>query len=140
MWLAWVVLTGGIIFTSRYGKKYWRNSVFIHAAVGIGIFVIATGAGIMAWIRLHGMTFDKWTGFLENVAIFLAWGLCLCGMVAYYFRRYGSYDWNTKLALKLVDIHRWFGRVYVIGLQGLIMFAIIDNFGFQANWIYVSGA
>ena len=61
-------------------------------------------------------------------------------MVAYYFRRYGKYDWNTKLVLKLLDVHRWFGRVFVIGLQGLIVFAIIDNFGFNANWELVAGA
>lgn len=140
MWLAWVFLTGSIIFTSRYGKKYWRNSVFIHATIGIGIFVITTAAGIMAWVRLGGMAFDKWTSLLENVAIYLAWGLCICGIVAYYFRRYGSYEWNTKLVLNLLNFHRWFGRVFVIGLQGLIMFAIIDNFGFEVRWIFVSVA
>ena len=140
MWLAWVFLSGAIIFTSRYGKQYWRNSVFIHAVIGVGIFAITTVGGIMAWVRLGGMAFNKWTSLLENVSVYLAWGLCLCGMVAYYFRRYGKYDWNTKLVLKLLDVHRWFGRVFVIGLQGLIMFAIIDNFGFSANWIFVSGA
>jgi hypothetical protein len=67
---------------------------------------------------------------LENLAEFIAWGLCIFGAIAYFFRRFGNYEWNTKLALKLVEAHRWFGRVFVFGLQGLIIFAIIDNFGF----------
>jgi hypothetical protein len=37
-------------------------------------------------------------------------------MVAYFFKRYGSYEWNTKLVLNFLNLHRWFGRVYVIGL------------------------
>jgi len=67
---------------------------------------------------------------LENIAEFIAWALCIFGLVAYFFRRFGNYEWNTKLALKLISGHKWFGRVYVIGLQGLITYAIMDNFGF----------
>ena len=138
MWVSWVFLMGVIVFTSRYGKKYWRNSVFIHAIIGTFIFVLRLGAGLMAWGRLGGMVFDKWTSLRENVAIFLSWGLCIGGMVAYYFRRFGKYEWNTKLALKFVEAHRWFGRFYVVGLQGLIIFAIIDNFGFKPQWFAVA--
>lgn len=94
----------------------------------------------MAWVRLGGMNYRDWPSLLENVAEFLAWALCICGMVAYYFRRYGKYEWNTKLVLTLLSAHRWFGRVYCIGLQGLIMFAIMDNFGFRTTWIWVSVA
>lgn len=95
MWLCWVALMGFIVFTSRYGKKYWRNSVFIHAVFGIVIFVLSLGAGAMAWGRIHGMDFNKWTALLENIAIYLSWGLCISGMVGYFFRRFGKYEWNT---------------------------------------------
>jgi hypothetical protein len=140
MWISWVALMAFIVFTSRYGKKYWRNSVFIHACFGTVIFVLTLVGGIMAWVRIGGMAFDKWTSLLENIAIYLSWGLCIGGMIAYYFRRFGKYEWNTKLALKLVEAHRWFGRIYVFGLQGLIIFAIIDNFGFSPTWFVVAFA
>ncbi len=90
--------------------------MFIHATIGIAIFVITTIAVTMAWVRLGGMHFDKWTSLLENVATYIAWLLCVSGMVAYFFKRYGSYEWNTKLVLNFLNLHRWFGRVYVIGL------------------------
>ena len=86
------------------------------------------------------MHFTKWSSFLENVATFLAWILCIGGMIGYYYRRFGSYPWGTTKVLNLLNLHRVFGRIYVISIQGLIIFAIIDNFGFTATWIIVSAA
>lgn len=131
---------GSIVSTSRYGRHYWRNSVFIHAFIGTVIFVVTTVAVVMAWIRIKGMHFSKWSSFLENVATFLAWILCIGGMIAYYYRRFGNYPWGTTKVLNLLNLHRVFGRIYVISIQGLIIFAIIDNFGFTATWIIVSAA
>jgi len=44
-----------IVFSSRYGKYYWRNSVFIHAVIGTLIGVISLIGGIEAWSRVKGM-------------------------------------------------------------------------------------
>ena len=104
--------------------------MFIHATGGIVIFALTVGGPIIAWFYLGGMHFNTWVSLLENVATFLSWGLCIGGMVAYFFRRFGKYEWNTKLVLKFVEAHKWFGRIYVVGVQGLTTFAIIDNFGF----------
>lgn len=119
--------------------------MFIHATFGMVIFALTVGGPIIAWIRKkettgHALSFNTWPSLIENVATFTAWCLCICGMVAYFYRRFGKYEWNTKLALKLVEAHRWFGRIFVVGIQGLVMFAIIDNFGFNTTWIVVSFA
>jgi hypothetical protein len=55
MWFAWVVCMVVIVFSSRYGKYYWRNSVFIHAVIGTLIGVITLIGGIEAWSRVKGM-------------------------------------------------------------------------------------
>ena len=140
MWLCWVVLMASIVSSSRYFRHYWRNSHFIHACIGVSVFVIMTLAVIAAWIRLGGMHFDKWSSILENVSTFLVWVLCVAGMAAYYYRRYGTYPWGTTSVLNLINFHKWFGRVFCIGVQGLIIFAIIDNFGFNATWIGIAAA
>jgi len=55
MWIAWVVCMVVIVFSSRYGKYYWRNSVFIHAVIGTLIGLVTAVGGMEAWIRLKGM-------------------------------------------------------------------------------------
>jgi hypothetical protein len=84
------------------------------------------------------MHWTKWSSLLENVASFAAWGLCMSGMTAWFWRRYGTYHWGTTAVLTVGKYHRYFGQWFCFGLQGLIMFAIIDNFGFQPQWIFVS--
>lgn len=76
----------------------------------------------------------------ENIATFLSWGLSISGMVAWFWRRYGKYEWGTTRVLKVGKFHKYFGQIFCFFIQGLIMFAIIDNFGFTRQWIFVSGA
>lgn len=45
------------------------------------------------------MDFVKITSLLENIATYLAWLLCISGMVAWFYRRYGNYEWGTTLVL-----------------------------------------
>ena len=140
MWLCWVVLMASIVSSSRYFRHYWRNSHFIHACIGVSVFVITTLGVTAAWIRLGGPTFEKWSSICENIATLLVWILSIAGMAAYYKRRYGNYPWGTTSVLNLINFHKWFGRIFCVGVQGLIIFAIIDNFGFNPTWITVSAA
>jgi hypothetical protein len=84
------------------------------------------------------MHWGKWSSLFENVATFLAWGICISGMVSWFYRRYGNYEWHTTQVLNIGKYHRYISQVFVIGIQGLIVFAIIDNFGFTRKWILVS--
>jgi len=81
--------------------------MFIHATFGMVIFALSVGGPIIAWKKKkvetgHYFTWNTWPSLIENVATFTSWCLCIGGMVAYFFRRFGKYEWNTKLALKLV--------------------------------------
>lgn len=143
MWLAWVALMCVIVCSARYFRHKWRKSIYIHATVGIVIFVISIVGPMMAWGRnytMKGYLMDwrKWSSLLENVASFSAWGICISGMWAWFKRRYGSYEWGTTAVLKVGKFHRYYGQIFCFALQGLIMFAIIDNFGFSPTWIVVS--
>lgn len=104
MWLAWVVFMCLIVCSARYFRHYWKRSIYIHASVGILIFVVTTVGVLMAWSRnpmRYGtyMHWTQWASLFENVATFLAWGLCISGMTAWFWRRYGSYEWGTTRVL-----------------------------------------
>lgn len=51
MWLSWVVLMCLIVCSARYFRHYWKRSIYIHATLGIVIFVVTTTAAMMAWTR-----------------------------------------------------------------------------------------
>lgn len=104
MWLAWVVFMCLIVCSARYFRHYWKRAVQIHVFVGITIFVFTTVGVLMAWSRnpaRYGtyMHWTKWSSFFENIATFIAWGLCISGMTAWFWRRYGTYEWNTTRVL-----------------------------------------
>jgi len=104
MWIAWVVFMCLIVCSARYFRHYWKRSIYIHATVGILIFVLTTVGVTMAWSRNATLTgqpmhWNKWAALFENVATFLAWGLCISGMVSWFWRRYGSYEWGTTKVL-----------------------------------------
>jgi hypothetical protein len=143
MWLAWVALMCVIVCSARYFRHKWRKSIYIHATIGITIFIISVVGPLMAWGQIYKtfgyfMHWNKWSSLLENVASFAAWGLCISGMWAWFKRRFGTYEWGTTFVLKIGKVHRYFGQIFCFGLQGLIIFAIIDNFGFSPTWIVVS--
>ena len=132
-----------IVCSARYFRHYWRRSIYIHATVGILIFVISTVAVFMAWSRNlntvgHFVSFSKWASLFENVATYLIWILCVSGMIAWFYRRYGNYEWGTTKVLAIGKFHKYFGQVLCFGIQGLVMFAIIDNFGFTPEWITIA--
>lgn len=51
MWFAWVALMCVIICSARYFRHYWRKSIYIHATIGIVVFVISIVGPLMAWFR-----------------------------------------------------------------------------------------
>lgn len=138
MWFLWVALMATIICSVRYFRHYWRKLIYVHVIAGIVIFFAMTAAVIMAWVRLGGMDFKQWPAFLENVATFIGWWVCISGFTAWYWRKYLTYEWGTLKMLNALNIHRWSARIFCIGVQGLIMFAIIDNYGFTSGAIWVS--
>ena len=143
MWICWVAFMCLIVCSARYFRHYWKRSIYIHATVGILIFVVTTVGVLMAWSRnpmRYGqyMYWRAWAALFENVATFMAWGLCISGMTAWFWRRYGTYEWGTTRVLQIGKIHRYSGQIFCFFVQGLIMFAIMDNFGFERKWIFVS--
>lgn len=135
MWLAWVIFTAMILSSARYFRHYWRRSIYIHATLGILVFLITTAGVLMAWSRnpaRYGtyMHWTKWSSFFENIATFVAWFVCLTGMFSWFYRRYGTYEWGTTNILNVGKVHRYSSQILIFFIQGLIIFAIIDNFGF----------
>ncbi len=55
------------------------------------------------------MSFNKWASLFENVATYMAWILCISGMIAWFYRRYGTYEWGTTKVLAIGKYHRYFG-------------------------------
>lgn len=74
----------------------------------------------------------------ENIASFYAIGLCISGMVAWFWRRFGNYPWRTYKVLNVGKFHRYISYIFCFFVQGLIMFAIMDNFGFLSGWIVIA--
>ena len=51
MWVAWTLLMMTIVASARWFRQYWRRSIYIHASIGIAIFLITTVGVMMAWTR-----------------------------------------------------------------------------------------
>ena len=51
MWMCWVAFMCLIVCSARYFRHYWKRSIYIHATVGILIFVVTTVGVLMAWSR-----------------------------------------------------------------------------------------
>jgi hypothetical protein len=62
------------------------------------------------------MSFSKWASLFENVATFMAWGLCISGMVAWFYRRYGTYEWGTTKVLQIGKLHKYSGIAFCCGV------------------------
>lgn len=86
------------------------------------------------------MHWVSYSAMFENIATFWAFGIFISGAVAWFYRRYGNYEWGTTRVLQLGKFHKYFSLIFCFFVQGLIIFAIIDNFGFSPQWIVVSGA
>jgi NAD(P)H-flavin reductase len=87
---------------------------------------------IMHWV--------KWASMFENIATFYATALCLSGMLAWFWRRFGNYPWRTTKVLNVGKFHRYISYIFCFFCQGLILFAIMDNYGFLPGWIVISAA
>jgi hypothetical protein len=53
------------------------------------------------------MHWRKWSSLLENIATFASWFVCISGMVAWFYRRYGNYEWGTTGVLNIGKVHRY---------------------------------
>lgn len=84
------------------------------------------------------MHWVKYASMFENIASFYAIGLCISGMIAWFWRRYGDYPWRTTKVLNVGKFHRYVSWVFCFFVQGLILFAIMDNYGYLPQWIFVS--
>lgn len=120
MYLCWVIFMFTILLTARYFRQYWRKSIYIHTSIGIATFLLTLGAALIAWERNYTnpdkgyfMTWYKWASLLENVATFYALAVCLTGMTAWFYRRYGTYEWGTTKVLKLGKFHKYFSYVFI---------------------------
>jgi Cytochrome b5-like Heme/Steroid binding domain len=143
MWFMWVALMMTIVVTVRYYKHYWRRLIWVHVITGTLIMLVTTAAALMAWIRLkkragHFMNFSDWPSLLENVATYIAWLVSITGLVGFFYRYCGKYEWGTLRMQKIMDFHKLVARIFVIGVQGLITMAIMDNFGFTRASIFVA--
>lgn len=145
MWLVWVVFALVTLASARYFRQYWKRAIYIHTSVGIASFVITVVALLMAWFRnwnisghVYIMYWRKYSAMFENIAGFYAIALMLSGMVAWFWRRYGNYEWGTTPVLQMGKFHRYFSHIFLFFVQGLILFAIMDNFAFMPQWIFVS--
>lgn len=135
MWLCWTVFMCVVISSARYFRQYWRKSIYIHTSIGITILVVTVTASLMAWgnryVRFgYFMQWSKLASMMENIGSFYATALCLSGMVAWFTRRYATYEWNTTKVLNAGRFHKWFSYTFCFFSQGLIMFAIMDNFAY----------
>ena len=101
----------------------------MHAFIGTLIFVGTTVAAALAWNSGNGMSFRKISSSLENLATFAAWFISLSGIGSLFYRRFGRYEWKSGAMLFAIKLHKIFGRVYCFLIQGLIFYAIIENFG-----------
>lgn len=104
MYFTWVVLMAFVLCTARYFRHYWRKSIYLHTSFGILAFLITTAAVPMAWYMNYKkdgrlMHWEKWSSLFEEVASFYAWILTISGMVAWFYRRYGNYEWGTTRVL-----------------------------------------
>lgn len=151
MWISWTVFSLIIAASARWFRQYWKRAVYVHTCLGIFTFVIVLAGLFMAWQRnyklsmeMYGpsgayfMHWNKWSALWENVAGFYAIALCLSGMVAWFWRRYGTYEWGTTRVLQAGKFHRYFSWIFIIFAQGLVLFAIMDNYAFLPQWIFVS--
>lgn len=84
------------------------------------------------------MHWYKYSAMFENIATFWTFGIFISGSIAWFYRRFGKYEWGTTRVLQLGKFHKYFSLIFCFFSQGLIMFAIIDNFGFLPQWIFVS--
>ena len=155
MWLGWVALMCVVLCSARYFRHYWRKSIYIHTIFSATISILTVAGVIMAWKRnwdkstkkyndgvmvetKNGMELEMpyimhWRGYgamFENIATFWTFGIFISGSVAWFYRRFGSYDWGTKRVLQIGKFHKYFSLIFCFFSQGLIIFAIIDNFGF----------
>lgn len=167
MWAVWVVFMMVILCSARYFRHYWRKSIYIHTSFGIACFIITFVGVLMVWGRnwVHSapgnmmnpeyppdmypngypadapqyfMHWVKWASLFENVATFYAFALCISGMIAWFWRRYGNYPWGTYRVLNVGKFHRYFSYVFCFFVQGLVLFAIMDNYGFLYGWIVIA--
>ena len=120
MYLCWVLFMFSILLTARYFRQYWRKSIYIHTSIGVATFFLTLGAGMIAWERNYTnpdkgyfMAWYKWASLLENIATFYALSVCLTGMLAWFYRRYGNYEWGTTKMLKLGKFHKYFSYVFI---------------------------
>lgn len=70
----------------------------------------------MAWVKGKGMNFKKTTAALENIATFFAWLVCISGMVAHFYRRFGNYDWKSGRVKIFLCFHKVIARIYCVGI------------------------
>lgn len=145
MWFIWVVLTFIVLCSARYFRQYWKRSMYIHTSVGISAFLLFLAALWLAWSRnynvSHGeyfMKWNKWAAMFENIAGFYGIALCLSGIVAWFWRRYGNYEWNTTFTLNLGKFHKYFSWTFLIFIQLLVMFGIMDTYHFLTEWVIVA--
>jgi cytochrome b involved in lipid metabolism len=87
---------------------------------------------------MYIMHWRKYSAMFENIATFYAMAISISGIIAWFTRRYGTYEWGTTFVLKLGKFHKYISLVFCFFAQGLIMFAIMDNFAFQPTWIAVA--
>jgi len=145
MWFLWVVIMAVMVCSQRYFRHYWRKAVYVHAILGITIFIVFTGFVCIPWWvnwqmsgHMYFANWRKWSSLFENIATFMVWGICITGMWAWFYRRYGTYEWGTTNMLNIGKFHKYVSLVFCFFVQGLILFAVIDNFGFQPTWIAVA--
>ena len=102
MWWCWVFAMAITICSARYFRHYWRKSIYIHTIFGGVILVVTATAVAMAWHRNYMLSggmylahWSKWSALFEEIASIYAFCLCLSGMLAWFYRRFGQYEWKT---------------------------------------------
>lgn len=84
--------------------------------------------------RRYFMHWRSWSALFENVASFYAFGLCITGAIAWFYRRYGNYGYHqyfgTTRVLQWGKFHKYISLAFCFFGQGLILFAIMDNYAY----------
>ena len=133
MWFSWAVIGLSQIFTNRYLRHKWRWSKITHSILGFFSAALIITAGLIA-LKMSGWTVS-FNGSLHSILGFFTFilGLLLIigGMTANIVRLKVNMAWNTKRVLLFGKIHKWFGRLLILGSQFVICTGFYNFYSFK---------
>lgn len=116
MWTSWALIGLCQIYTNRYLRHKWQWSKTVHAILGFFAMALVITAGFIA-LKVGGWTINS-TSSLHAKAGFsvfiLGLLLMLGGVTANIIRLKVNLPWQSKKALFVGKVHKWFGRGIVL--------------------------